>query len=162
MTTKTTKRLTPDASTESTLRPHAPHTPHAPDAPVDPEIGRQVEEIMKRRYRMVIQGDPEEGYLAEVPELPGCSTAGETPEEALELLRDAMAGWLVVTLEHGQAIPEPAPMSYELPTDGETSLRLPEDLHHRLAERARDEGVSLNQMAVTLLTQGLASANSKA
>lgn len=49
-----------------------------------------VEELLRRPYRMVIRGTPEEGYLAEAPELPGCITAGETPEEALALLRDAM------------------------------------------------------------------------
>lgn len=61
-----------------------------------------------RPYRKVVTGDAEEGYLAMVPELPGCFTAGETPAEALEMLDDAMAGWFESALERGLTIPEPA------------------------------------------------------
>jgi len=75
-----------------------------PRAPVDPEIRRRVAEIMRRPYRTVIAGNPEEGFRAEVPDLPGCVTAGETPEEAAELLRDAMALWLTVAVEQGDRI----------------------------------------------------------
>jgi antitoxin HicB len=57
---------------------------------------------------MVVRGEPEEGYLAEAPELPGCFTAGETPEVAVALLRDAMAGWFTVVLERGLPVPDPA------------------------------------------------------
>jgi len=38
---------------------------------------------------------------------------------------------------------------------GKSQLRAPESLHHRLAERAKREGVSLNALAVTLLEEGL-------
>jgi antitoxin HicB len=125
-----------------------------PRAPIDPAIERQVEEIMKRPYRKVISGDAEEGFLIEVPDLPGCMTAGETEEEAVELLRDAMAGWLTVSLERGLPIPEPA----SEPGDrysGYISVRMPKSLHRRLAEQARAEGVSLNQWAITLLARGI-------
>jgi len=71
------------------------------------EIIRCARELLQRPYRMVICGEPVEGYLAEAPELPGCFTAGETPEEALELLRDAMALWFKSMLAHGEPIPEP-------------------------------------------------------
>jgi antitoxin HicB len=70
-------------------------------------IEARVAEIMRRPYRKMITGDPEQGFLAEVPVMPGCVTAGETAEEALELLHDAMAGWLTVSLERGLPIPEP-------------------------------------------------------
>lgn len=50
-----------------------------------------VEELLRRPRRMMIRGTLEEGYLAEAPEPPGCITAGETPEQALALFRDAMA-----------------------------------------------------------------------
>lgn len=80
-----------------------------PDAPVTPEVERQVQHYLALPYQMLVQGDPNEGYLALVPELPGCVTAGATPEEAIVMLRDAMAGWLTVAIEHGDSIPEPAP-----------------------------------------------------
>jgi antitoxin HicB len=67
----------------------------------------RIRELLDRPYRMVVRGDPTEGYLAEAPELPGCISAGETPIEAIEMLRDAMAGWFEEMLESGLEIPEP-------------------------------------------------------
>jgi antitoxin HicB len=131
----------------------------APDAPVDPAVAGVVDGLLRRPYRMVVRGEPEEGYLAEAPELPGCVTAGETPEEALALLRDAMRSWLVVAVEGGHAIPDPLP---DPPRDysGRFVLRLPKSLHRLLAERAEAEGVSLNQLALTILALGLGAAPS--
>lgn len=123
-----------------------------PRRPVDPGIEAQVAEMMKRSYRKVISGNPEQGFLAEIPDLPGCMTAGETEEEAIELLRDAMVGWLTVSLEQGLPIPEP---SSEPAYNGKVLVRMPKFMHRQLAERAESEGVSLNQLAVTILAQGL-------
>lgn len=74
----------------------------------DEDLERVIATIVARPYRKVIRGDDVDGYLAEAPELPGCVTAGETVEEALRMLRDAMEGWLESALESGDAIPEPA------------------------------------------------------
>lgn len=73
----------------------------------DDELRRRAREIMKRPYRKVIRGDAEEGYLGEVPELPGCLTAGATEAEALANLNEAMLAWLMTALEDGIPIPEP-------------------------------------------------------
>lgn len=74
----------------------------------DEERERLVQEIVSRPYRKVISGDDVDGYLAEAPELPGCVTAGETVAEALDLLRDAMEGWVECALVAGEEIPRPA------------------------------------------------------
>jgi len=42
----------------------------------------------------------EGGYWAEVPALPGCVTEGDTMEEVMANLQDAIEGWLVVTNSH--------------------------------------------------------------
>jgi hypothetical protein len=81
-------------------------------------------------------------------------TAGETEEEALEMLRDAMAGWFESALAHGDPIPEPEPPGATR-YSGYITVRMPPSLHRHLAEQARSEGVSLNQWAVTLLARGL-------
>jgi antitoxin HicB len=105
---------------------------------------------MARPYRKVITGDATDGFLAMAPELPGCVTAGETEAEALELLHDAMMLWMTSALEDDQTIPDPAGQ-----TSGRMLLRMPSSLHRRLLERAEVEGVSANQLAVTLLARGL-------
>jgi predicted RNase H-like HicB family nuclease len=76
-------------------------------AMTDEERERLVQEISSRPYRKVISGDDIDGYLTEAPELPGCVTAGETVDEALRMLRDAMEGWIESALVAGDPIPEP-------------------------------------------------------
>jgi len=48
----------------------------------------------------------EGGYVVSVPDLPGCISEGDTFEEALEMIKDAMSGWLLVAQEHGDPIPD--------------------------------------------------------
>ncbi len=72
------------------------------------EFASEVQRLAKRPFRKVISGDDVEGYLAEAPELPGCVTAGATPQEALELLQDAIEGWIEAALLAKEAVPEPA------------------------------------------------------
>ncbi len=47
------------------------------------------------------------GFAAVAPELPGCMSDGETPEEALANGYDAIACWIEAVLEMGRPIPEP-------------------------------------------------------
>ncbi len=53
-----------------------------------------------------LQEEPEEGYTIAVPSLPGCISYGITFEEAIEMIKDAMKGWLEVTKEQGIPIPD--------------------------------------------------------
>jgi predicted RNase H-like HicB family nuclease len=43
------------------------------------------------------------GFIAECPALRGCVTDGETPEEALRNMRDAIADWLAAGQERHRA-----------------------------------------------------------
>jgi antitoxin HicB len=49
------------------------------------------------------------GYMAVVPDLPGCMSDGETPEEALKNVQDAIASWIEAAREWKQEIPKPSP-----------------------------------------------------
>jgi len=63
-----------------------------------------------RDYEIHIRPLSEEeggGYLAAVPELPGCMSDGESPEEALENVFDAIACWIEAAEEMGRAVPPP-------------------------------------------------------
>jgi len=47
------------------------------------------------------------GFLAEVPELPGCMSDGETPQEALKNVYDAIVCWMEAAREMGRQVPQP-------------------------------------------------------
>lgn len=53
-----------------------------------------------------LQPEPEGGYTITIPSLPGCISYGKTFEEAIEMIKDAMDGWLAVAKEEGVPIPE--------------------------------------------------------
>jgi len=49
------------------------------------------------------------GYLATVPDLPGCMSDGETPEEALKNVQEAIISWIEAAKEWKQDVPKPSP-----------------------------------------------------
>ena len=66
---------------------------------------------MTYRYRIALRplsAAEGSGWLAEVPELPGCMSDGETPHEAVENVMDAIACWIEAAEEDGRKVPAPA------------------------------------------------------
>jgi predicted RNase H-like HicB family nuclease len=60
------------------------------------------------RYEIIIYWSNDDGmYVAEVPELPGCSAHGESYESALSNAKDAIALWIETAKEFNDPIPEP-------------------------------------------------------
>ena len=57
------------------------------------------------KYAVVIHEEPSGGYWAEVPALPGCYSQGETEEELMSNIREAIGAVLEVMKEDG-ALPE--------------------------------------------------------
>jgi predicted RNase H-like HicB family nuclease len=55
-----------------------------------------------QNYAVVIREDPEGGFWAEVPALPGCYSQGETVDELKHNIREAIAGVLEVLREQGR------------------------------------------------------------
>lgn len=92
------------------------------------------------------------GYLIEFPDLPGCMSDGETPEEAIRNGRDALRSWISAMRQAGRPIPRP---SLRETYSGKWQMRIPKSLHRRLSQRARAEGVSLNTLATTLMAESL-------
>ncbi len=57
--------------------------------------------------RQVLVYAGEDGYwVAEVPSLPGCISQGQTRDQAVENIREAIELYLDVLQEDGQPIPE--------------------------------------------------------
>jgi predicted RNase H-like HicB family nuclease len=59
------------------------------------------------RYLVVVEEGPS-SFGAYVPDLPGCVAAGETRQEALALIRDAIEFHIEGLKETGQSIPKPS------------------------------------------------------
>lgn len=62
-------------------------------------------------YPIVIELLPPEeggGFLALVPDLPGCMSDGTSPEEAVANVQDAIESWIEAAKDLGHAIPVPS------------------------------------------------------
>ncbi len=53
----------------------------------------------------------DDGYVAQIHELPGCFTQADTWVELEMMIEDAKRAWLESALAHGETIPEPAHLS---------------------------------------------------
>ncbi len=62
------------------------------------------------RFSVVIEKD-KDGYFALCPELEGCYTQGETYEETLENIKDAIRLHVEDRIENGEDIPQPESVS---------------------------------------------------
>ena len=92
------------------------------------------------------------GYLIEYPDLPGCMSDGETIEEAIANGSDAINCWIEAARTIGRDIPKPGELEKQ---SGRWVQRVPKSIHLRLAKCAKEEGVSLNTLVVSLIAEGL-------
>lgn len=62
-------------------------------------------------YSVIVEPLPAEdggGFVALVPDLPGCMSDGETPEEALTNVQDAISEWIHEARALGRDVPPPS------------------------------------------------------
>lgn len=59
-------------------------------------------------FKVLLEPAEEGGYVVSCPSLPGCYSQGETPEEALENIREAIMLCLEEMQARGEAIPDPS------------------------------------------------------
>ena len=57
------------------------------------------------KYRVIIEQDEDGAFVAECTSLPGCVSQGSTRQEALENVKDAIAGYLASLKKHNEPIP---------------------------------------------------------
>lgn len=113
---------------------------------------KPLEYYLGLEYSIDIVADPEGGYVALFPDLPGCGTQGETLEETIAMAKEARELWLECEYDVDPGrIPLP---SYPPEYSGKFNVRIPKSLHHLLVDAAERDGVSLNQYVVMLLTRG--------
>ena len=116
------------------------------------DIVEKVERYMAKPYRIDMRRS-DWGWYIKVPDLPGCMSQGETPDEAFEMIQEAQRLWFQVALEDGRPIPEPQDEE-EDEAGGRLIVRLPKTIHRQLAQAADTEGVSLNLLGVFHLSWG--------
>ena len=58
-----------------------------------------------KEYEVFLEEAEEGGYVVTCPALPGCISEGETREEALENIKDAIRGYLEALRHHGDRMP---------------------------------------------------------
>lgn len=92
------------------------------------------------------------GFLIEFPDLPGCTSDGDTLEEAIANGSDAVQSWITVAKERGRLIPLPGDIES---MSGKWVQRVPRTLHARLVQQAHREHVSLNTLVISLLSESL-------
>lgn len=57
------------------------------------------------KYRIFIEKDEDDIFVAECPSLPGCVSQGKTRQEALDNIRDAIKGYLESLRKHNEPVP---------------------------------------------------------
>ncbi|MCX7779648.1 MAG: type II toxin-antitoxin system HicB family antitoxin [Negativicutes bacterium] len=114
---------------------------------------KELEYYLSLPYRFEIIPAEEGGFVGVVPELPGCITQGETLEDTVRMINDAMRAWIECALEEGITIPEP--VNSEEDYSGKFVVRVPKSLHRDLVRKAKEENVSLNQLTAYLLSSGI-------
>ena len=107
-------------------------------------------------YKLELVPDSTEGgYVASYPELRGCITVGDTLASVAANAEDAKREWIQAAMEEGIEIPEPLS---EAEYSGQFKLRIPKSLHRALAQHSKEEGISMNQYCLYLLTKNDAEA----
>lgn len=62
---------------------------------------------MKDYHINIFYSDEDEGYIADIPDLKGCSAFGNTPEEALKEVLLAKSAWIEAAVAEGIPVPTP-------------------------------------------------------
>lgn len=115
-------------------------------------MNKDLNYYMGLNYRVeVVEDKKEGGYAFSCPDLRGCITCAESLEIGFKMMEDAKKSWFTACLEDGIAIPEPSHLDKY---SGQFKLRMPRSLHKTLAERSKQEGISMNQYCLYLLSRG--------
>jgi len=98
----------------------------------------------------VTWSDEDKEYVGLCAEFPSLSWLARTPEAALKGIRKVVADVVKDMQESGDPIPDPiASRQYS----GKFMVRVPPEVHRKLAVQAAEAGVSLNRLASSKLAQ---------
>ena len=116
-------------------------------------MNKNIDYYMRLNYKIeLIKNEEDEGYTLYCPELRGCITCADTIEDGIAMIEDAKRAWFEACIEDDFPIPEPSNL-HEY--SGQFKLRMPKTLHKTLAEKSRQEGISMNQYCLYLLSSSV-------
>ncbi len=115
------------------------------------EARKDKEYYLSLPYTIILRRDEEGDFVARIEELAGCISHGKTSQEALDNVEEVKEAWISECIEGGQTVPEPVPEE-SLPS-GKWVQRVPRSLHKKLTTLAKKEGVSLNALVTSELSQ---------
>lgn len=111
---------------------------------------KNLEYYISVNYPMLIFKEENENYFVEYPDLPGCMSCAPNLQKAIEMGEDAKKCWIETALEEGNEIPEPKELD---DYSGNFRIRMPKTLHKNLVKKAKQEGISMNQYCIYLLSK---------
>lgn len=102
---------------------------------------------MSKEFELILEPNEEGGFYVRIPDLPSIFTGGITEIEALKNAKTAIMEYIEICEKDGLTVPQPK--------SGKFNVRVPKDLHRKLVRKAQEEGVSLNQMVIYLLSRSI-------
>ena len=64
-----------------------------------------IDMVKRMKLRIFVTQDEDGIFVSEVPELPGCISQGNTREDAIANIKDAISGYLTSLKKHNEPIP---------------------------------------------------------
>ena len=110
------------------------------------------------RYPIVIHKDKKSGYGVTVPDLPGCFSAGDTLEEAIDSVHESIACHLEGLLMDGEPIPEQEPLEvHQVSKDYRNGIWALADIDtSKLSSKAKRVNITVPARVLAIVDQAAA------
>jgi predicted HicB family RNase H-like nuclease len=108
-----------------------------------------IREADKYTYR-VMWSDEDEEFVGLCAEFPSLSWLADSPEDALKGIRSVVRKCVKDLAENGEDVPQALAVKQY---SGKFMVRVPPEVHRRLAMKAAEAGISLNRVVSAKLAQ---------
>lgn len=110
----------------------------------DIDMTKDLEYYMNLPYSYIVEwSDADNCYLGSIVELEKNMTCGDTPEEVIKNLKEALEAYVNTSLANNMEIAEPIKLA---DFKGNITYRTTSAKHYRLAKTAKIKGVSINAL----------------